>query len=255
MDWWALALEVVIQLLFPFALAALLIKRMGLKWRVFVFGILSFVVSQVLETPVAVGIYFLGDVLVERPWMGFLIAGLVAGVGEEFSRWLGYRFVGTMQQNRTWSGALLYGAGHGGAESILIGLGVLALAVVNSVAPASLPEEFLFAGAPWYAYLLGGLERVFAIALHVSLAVLVLQVFTRRSIVWLFVAMAYHALIDITVLWLHSATENIFLAEGLVLVYALISLLIIRHFRTEPSESVSSLSTPQVEELDNEQAS
>jgi uncharacterized membrane protein YhfC len=241
MNGWALAIEVAIQLLFPFALAALLVKRLGLKWRIFVFGVLSFVVSQVMETPVAVGVYFLGDVLAEYPWLGFLIVGLVAGVGEEFSRWLGYRFVKTMQRNRTWRGALLYGTGHGGAESILVGLGVIALTVVNVVAPASLPEELLFAGTSWYAYLLGGLVRIFAIALHVSLAVLVLQVFTRRSIAWLFVAMAYHALIDFTVLWLHSATENIFLAEGLVLVYALISLVIIRHFREEPPSPAESI--------------
>jgi len=236
-----LSVEVAIQLLFPLALGYFLVRRLALRWRIFFIGVLFFIISQIMELPIAAGVAVFDLGLERRPWLGPLIAGLTAGVGEEVARYLAFRFTRTMRGNRTWPAALLLGAGHGGAESILIGFGVIALAIISAVAPDLLPPELSIGGeVSWYAYLLGGLERIFAITLQVSLAVLVFQVFVRRSIGYLFLAMLYHALVDFTALGLQLAYENILLTEGVVFIFALISLGIIWYFRGEkpmlPSE-------------------
>ena len=237
MNWAMLALSIVIQLLFPILLGFLLIKKLGLSWRIFLVGVLFFVISQLMEIPIAAGLIGVDLGLKGKPILGALIAGLTAGIFEELSRYLGLRFNRTMTKNRTWSGALLYGAGHGGAESILIGLGIIALIIFSLFLPDLLPPELIVDGTgTWYAYLFSGLERIFAIALHISLAVLVLQVFVRKRISFLFLAMFYHALVDFTALSLQATFENLLLTEGVVLIFALISLGIIWYFRVDGSD-------------------
>lgn len=241
MNWAMLSVEVAIQLLFPIALGYFLLRGFGLHWRIFFIGVLFFIISQIIELPIAVGVAVLDLGLERHLWLGALIAGLTAGVGEEVARYLGFRFTRTMRDNRTWPAALLLGAGHGGAESILVGLGVIALVIISALAPDLLPPQLSIGGeVPWYAYLLGGVERIFAITLQVSLAVLVFQVFVRRSIGYLFLAMLYHALVDFTALSLQAAYENLLLTEGVIFICVLISLGIIWYFRGQkpvlPSE-------------------
>jgi len=234
MNWAMLSVEVAIQLLFPIALGYFLVRRLALRWRIFFIGVLFFIISQIIELPIAAGVAIFDLGLERRPWLGALITGLTAGVGEEVARYLAFRFTRTMRDNRTWPAALLLGAGHGGAESILVGLIVIALAIIPALAPDLLPSELSIGGeVAWYAYLLGGLERIFAITVQVSLAVLVFLVFVRRSIGYLFLAMLYHALVDFTVLGLQAAYENLLLTEGVVFIFALISLGIIWYFRGE----------------------
>ncbi|MGD9091381.1 MAG: YhfC family glutamic-type intramembrane protease [Anaerolineales bacterium] len=239
MDLTMVSLQICIQLLFPVILGFLLVKRLALPARIFFVGILFFLVSQVMELPIVAGFLIFDLGLENNPLARSLLAGLTAGVFEESARYLGFRFNHTMRANRTWSAALLYGAGHGGAESILLGLGVVAITIVAMIAPEQLPAELVGGGeAVWYAYLLGGLERIFAITLHISLAVLVLQVFLQDSIIYLFLAMTYHALVNFIAVGIHAIYENLLLTEGVVLVFALISLGIIWYFRdTKPGPS------------------
>jgi uncharacterized membrane protein YhfC len=148
------------------------------------------------------------------------LLGLSAGIFEEGARYLMYRF--WAKKARTWEEALMIGAGHGGIEAILLGLlagyallQVLALRGVDlaTVLPAD-QVEFArlqveaYLATPWYASLLGAVERAFAICLHLSLSVLVLQCFIRRRWYWLPLAIGWHALVDGAVLSPPSASAR-----------------------------------------------
>jgi uncharacterized membrane protein YhfC len=80
--------------------------------------------------------------------------------------------------------------------------------------------------APWYATLLGALERLFTIVIQVSMAVIVLQAFTRKQPVWVGLAVLYHGMIDAVPL-LVLKSVGVYWTEAIVGGFALLSLGII----------------------------
>jgi uncharacterized membrane protein YhfC len=136
--------------------------------------------------------------------------------------------------------ALSYGIGHGGIESILIaGLSMLS-AVVSSIIintgnieiiTSKLQEEALVAvynqlsalvtTAP-YMFLVGGIERVMAIAVQLSLSVMVFYAVFGKNKLWLYpLAIVFHAIVDLPALLFQiGVIKNIFIVEGIILVLA-----------------------------------
>ena len=90
---------------------------------------------------------------------------------------------------------------------------------------------------PWYALLLGAVERVFAIITHLALSIMVLQVFLRRSLRWLFLAIGYHALFN-AIAVITVTKIGPYATEGILGVVSLISLFIIFRLRTAEPELV-----------------
>jgi uncharacterized membrane protein YhfC len=183
-------------------------------------------------------------------WIGVLT--LSAGLFEETGRWLGYRWF-FRRTPRTWANALLYGTGHAGAESILaIGLSVFSslvtyLLLTQGALPVPPGQETqleavrrVFADLGAWAPLLGGVERVLTLPLHVALSVLVLQVFVRRNIAWLGVAILWHGFTNLIVVslarWLRGLAGvpdwvSLVVPEVALAIIALASLGIILYFR------------------------
>ncbi|MBW2278194.1 MAG: YhfC family intramembrane metalloprotease, partial [Deltaproteobacteria bacterium] len=91
---------------------------------------------------------------------------------------------------------------------------------------------------PWWLPVLGGLERIFAMCVQISMAVLVVQCFVRGSIKWLWIAIGYHAFIDFVAVFAHQMfvdsrgmTWGTVATEGLVAMMAISSLGIILRLR------------------------
>jgi uncharacterized membrane protein YhfC len=242
----------------PLGLAIFLTRRWKAGWGLWGIGAVTFILSQVGHIP----FNLLVQKLMERPliywpqaaqtafWAVF--GGLSAGVFEEGARYLALRF--WARGARSWRSGVLFGAGHGGAEAILIGFLALATyffmliyrqADLATIVPASQLEAArqqlqAYWSVPWYASLLGALERVFALACQVAMAVMVMQVFIRRNWLWLGLAVLYHAAID-GVAVVGMATLGMYWTEALVSVFALASLVIIFALRrAEPSQADAS---------------
>jgi uncharacterized membrane protein YhfC len=237
------ALNAGLMIALGLVLGTWLARRRKMSWGLFGIGAATFVVSQIGHIPF--NALALSRILDRLGWIdmastGSLIGasallGLSAGIFEEGARYLMYRF--WAKKARTWEEALMIGAGHGGIEAILLGLlagyallQVLALRGVDlaTVLPADQVEiarlqvEAYWA-TPWYASLLGAVERAFAICLHLSLSVLVLQCFTRREWFWLPLAIGWHALVDGVAL-VAVQRFGVYWTEALVGVMAVISL-------------------------------
>ncbi len=148
----------------------------GVGWGVFGIGALTFIASQVVHIPLnyALGLLGGGRGIALWPLIPLaLAAGLSAGICEEGARWIVLRFLA--KKTRGWRAGLQFGAGHGGAEAIIVGVmalvNVVTLISLRSVNPSALglgganADQLAAAQAAYWrtaAYLpvVGGLERV-----------------------------------------------------------------------------------------------
>jgi uncharacterized membrane protein YhfC len=158
---------------------------------------------------------------------------------------------------RSWRTGILTGAGHGGIEAFLLGLlalyAFLQLAVLRDMDLATVfPADQLslarqqvaeYWSMTWYDSLLGALERLLTIPVQIALAVIVLQCFTRRQGVWLWIAVAFHALIDAgAVLSMHYL--GAYGAEAVVLGFSVLSLAVIFRLRRPEPEPEPEIPLP-----------
>jgi len=237
----------------PVLVALFIWRRWRPRGRVWFYGAGVFLVFQVLtRIPALLFIQSqkaVQDALKESLalYVLFVLAiSLSAGLFEEGGRWLGYRY---LVRERTWPTALLYGAGHGGLESIGIGLlvgaslvGYMTLMGMPAEVMRALPPERLeqiqagqaaFTGLQGWEPLLGGWERLAAQAIQMALSLLVLQAFVR-SARWWWYALAAHTGVDFSsVLLVRYATETwgqttgMLIGEGLVTLYGLLAVWIV----------------------------
>jgi len=184
-----------------------------------------------------------------------IILGLLAGIFEETARWILYKF--SLKNVKTWSEGVLVGAGHGGVESFILGL-LAILTMVNMVvmrnadlSALGVPADQVelarqqvdtFWSSPFYTGFLGGFERIFAICLHLSLSVMVLYSVAYKKPIWFWLALLWHAIVDASAVYLLPIVGVVAL-EGIVGIFALISLWIVFTMRSRFVESEST-STP-----------
>ncbi len=251
---WPYVLSSILMIAMPLLLGWWIARTRHASWRLFLIGMVTFIGSQLLHIPfnwlvlqrlqlLPTDTSTLSNLIILALFLGFS-----AGVFEEGARYLAYRFWAT--DARSWGAGLMLGAGHGGVESIVVGLsvGVNAVALgaisqggLQGLVPAeqmSLVNDQIAAmlAAPLSLIMLGPLERAFAISAHLALSLLVMQVFVRRQIGWLFLAILWHALLDAVAVF-SVATWSPYITEALVGVIALLSVGIIFWLRTpEPVE-------------------
>jgi len=229
----------------PIALAIYLTRRWKLSWRYWFVGAAVFILSQVGHIPFLLGLtaLFKGNLIPNPPaeWKDIfnaIVLGLLAGLFEELSRYAMFRW--WLKDARSWRKGVLAGAGHGGAEAIILGLFVL-LAYVQLTAlrdpavMAAIPADQLdvvksqvatYWSQPWYASLLGALERFLTIPVQITFSVIVLQTFTRKQWFWVWLAVLYHAVIDATAV-LALPALGMYWTEAVVAGFSLLSLVIL----------------------------
>jgi uncharacterized membrane protein YhfC len=239
----------------PIALGIVLERKFHLGWGLWWIGAATFVFSQIGHIPFNIGLtaLFKRGILPTPPEACTLVfnatvLGLSAGLWEELARFATYHW--WVKEARSWRKGVMLGAGHGGIEAILIGTLVLVnflymLAIRNADLSSLVPLDQLglaqraiaeFWSAPWYAVLLGALERALALPIQISLSLLVLQSFTRRQPGWLFLAIGWHALVDGAAV-IGLGAWGVYAAEGLVAAFCLLSLVIVFALRLpEPQE-------------------
>jgi uncharacterized membrane protein YhfC len=199
----------------PIGLAVFLARRWRLGWRLWWIGAATFILSQVGHIPfnALASLALNRTALAAWPHSSQLIfnaifLGLSAGLFEELSRYAMYRW--WAKDARSWRRGVLAGAGHGGAEAILLGMITLAAFIqlaalrgadLSTVVPAAqlaLAQQQLAAywAMPWYDSLLGATERMLTIPVQIAFSVLVLQTFIRRQSSWIWVAVLFHAAVD-----------------------------------------------------------
>ncbi len=242
----------------PTALAIYLTRRWMLGGRIWWAGAATFILSQVGHIPFNLAMSKLLNQTGLVAWsptaqliFNAVFLGLSSGIFEEGMRYLVLRW--WAKDARSWRKGVLFGAGHGGAEAIIIGAYVLygffqMAALRNTDLAKLIPANQLalvqsqvttYWNLTWYGSLLGALERFFAIPAQIVLAVMVIQVFTRKHIRWLFLAIGYHALSDASAV-ISIKYLGTYGTEAVICGFAILSVILIFVFQ-QPEQNVEIL--------------
>ena len=194
-----LALAAAFCLVAPIVTALWWHRRSGAPLRALGIGALVFFVSQVVlrlpwQIPLGRWVQAHSEWLV--PFL--LFSSLTAGLFEETGRWLGYRHLLTVERSRRV--AIMFGLGHGALEAMLLAGLPLAGLLVSWVLAAQGRLPPVAADAigqqtgvlEFWMIQLAALERASAIAVHIGLALVVLQVWKRGGLRWLILAILLH---------------------------------------------------------------
>jgi uncharacterized membrane protein YhfC len=254
----AMIAALVFDILYPLALGMFARRRLNISWRYFGYGALIFVLFQLVSrVPITLAIQALIAPQLQASRAALLawiaISALTAGLFEEFGRYVGYRWL-LKREEKTWAKGVMYGLGHGGLESMLLIAGLIAITLIQVLALArtdlsTLPltneqralaaqQLAAIAAQPNWVPLLGAWERLWTIPLHVALSLMVLQVFRRGSLRWLWLAILAHALVDlvaagITPILKLSGMPALLVPEAIVTVIGLLSLWVIWALRDQ----------------------
>jgi uncharacterized membrane protein YhfC len=147
-------------------------------------------------------------------YYGFL--GLTAGIFEETGRWAAFGLMKRRRRALDWKDALALGLGHGGVEAVWVAVSGLLAGNFDFTADSS-------------QVLLGGVERLFAMTLHVGFSFLIFKGVEEKKARWWLLAVLLHGLTDFQLV-----IGNLAVVEGLLAIEAVaVLLLVIRFVRRE----------------------
>lgn len=255
LNFWPYLLSALLMVIMPLIVAGFIRRQRKARWGLFFIGLAGFILSQILHIPFnwlivnKLELIPTDTAVLTSLLLMSLFYGASAGLFEEGTRYLTLRY--WAKDARTWGRGLMHGAGWGGIESIILGLlvgvNVVAIAamsqgnLLNLIPEAQRPlldqQIAAMLALPWYEAMLGSLERAFAIVLQLSLSLMVMQVFVNGRFRWWWFAFLWHSLIDAVAVFVQFQWANVYLTEGIVALFALISLGLILWLRQpEPVE-------------------
>ena len=229
-----MAVTALVCLLAPTALAIWMIKKRGAKLRAFLLGAAAFAVSQILTRLPLLGVIqgtgWFTLFTMTQPVLYVLLLALTAGLFEEIGRFIGIRYL-LKPDMLNWENAFVFGLGHGGIEAFYL-VGVSYAVSFVQVLGGQHVAEIL--GTPASYFLLGGVERVLAVAMHIGFTMLVFYAVKKRKPLYLLAAIAAHMLVDaiVPLLKMTGLTLDVWATEGVFAVLA--ALLVIITIRFKP---------------------
>ena len=246
------------MIVLPILLWIYFTRKFALSWKLILAGALTFIASQVLHIPLVLG---MNSLLQTLPLLvNAIILGLLAGVFEETARYILFKFI--LRDSKSWKEGILVGLGHGGIEAVLLGIlaavGFATMIGYRSIDLSTVPgipadqlelarqQVEAYWSVPSYMALMGFVERVFAICLHVSLSVMVLYAIVYGKPVWFWLALLWHAFVDAVAVYVGQQV-GILAVEGIVAVFAMISLWIVWKLRSDFLRDAENFMQPTME--------
>ena len=237
--------SLIVSFALPIGLFVYAKKKLGAKTAPFFIGCgVFFVMVLMLEAAIHRIVFQLaGEALTGSVILYAVYGGLMAALFEETGRYIAMRF---LVKPMDFPNAFMYGAGHGGVEAMLL-CGVASISniasavMINSgtmsaqlatldaekaadtaAGPSGLGAETMQAAAlsalwttPSLTFFAGGVERIIAVVLHLSLSILVFQSIRKKSQKDLLNAYLFHFVVD-SLSVLLSAVASVWVVELVV---------------------------------------
>jgi len=209
-------------------------KKFNLKVVPMLFGLMFFLLFAYILQSIMHGFVLERNddgsvkLITESPWLYVIYAILSAGIFEETGRFAAFKLL--KKKHNDLGTGLSYGIGHGGIESLwLVGLvmigNITVCLMINSGDTAALSDANLPAiievmqGTASITFLAGGIERIIAMTVHISLSIVVLCAVIRPGMLWLYpLAIVLHAVVNIAPAMMQAGfIKNIWIVEAVIL--------------------------------------
>jgi uncharacterized membrane protein YhfC len=230
-------------------------KKFDAKVIPMIFGVLGFVIFVLVLEGSIHGIVINNFSLREKPAIYIIYGIFMAGIFEETARFIAFNIL-----KKKYSGtgtALAYGIGHGGTESVLLaGITMLAVGIISiiintgnagiitgklqgdALAAMNSQIDSLSASAP-YMFLISGFERLMAIAIQLSLSIIVFYSVYNKKLYLFPLAILIHAIIDFSAAAFQvGVIKNVFLVEGIVLACAIATALLAKYIHDREKTAI-----------------
>lgn len=236
----------ILSILFPIIILVYLNKRYKISFKAVGVGALIFFVFVMILEKLMHQYFLMSNTAIAKalknPWLFATYGAFAAGIFEEVGRFVGYKFFLKGQTER--KDGLAYGIGHGGIEAVLLG-GIVAIqnlsfsmllnkGTLESSLGTSVPKATVLQiknaliSTPYYSFLLGGFERVFAFCIQILLSLVVLYGIKKKKYRFLLYAILIHAAIDFPAcLFQKGMFTNTWILEGMYGVIAGVFLILI----------------------------
>lgn len=225
-----ISISLFLSIVLPLVAAVVLHKKLRFAWKAVAVGAVVFLVFQILTRIPLLG-YLQQNLWYQAfslsyPIISLLLIALSAGLFEEIGRYVGFRLF--LKKHVDWESGIAYGIGHGGLESLLVGMTLLnyliSAVVINSgrtspQIPASVVSALVDTAPP--LLLVSGIERVLAFAIQIGLSLVVLYGIKSRKSTFLFLAIVLHTLVDLGAVMFAG---NTLVGETYVAIFAAVSL-------------------------------
>jgi uncharacterized membrane protein YhfC len=235
----------------PIALFIYFHKKYKAKIIPLIVGMASFFIFASLLEGVVHSIVLGKFALREKPIIFIIYGALMAGVFEETGRLISFKIL-KLKYNGIGTG-LAYGVGHGGIEAILLAglamMGTIVFSINVNMGNYATAENFeqintqvaAIATMPSYYFLISGIERIFAICIHIALSIIVFySVFAKHKIWLYFFAILLHAIIDVPAMLSQVGyIKSVILIEVLAFVGAVILMIIAKYVHGKLNENIS----------------
>lgn len=182
---------VITSLIVPIFCAVYVSIKYENTWQAVLAGCLTFIVFQL-----CIRIPMIQVVLPKTAWYTLisvtnpicyaLFLGVTAGLAEELGRYIVMKLF--MKKNRNFVSAIAFGIGHGGIEAIL-------LAGINGLLALFISAPGVTAGY----VLASGVERIFAMTIHIACSVMVMKGIILKKRRWIMLAFFLHSIVDAVV--------------------------------------------------------
>ncbi|MDO5441679.1 MAG: YhfC family glutamic-type intramembrane protease [Bacillota bacterium] len=217
---------VALAAIIPFALSLILLiwwkAKTKVRTGVFIIGSICFIVFALGVEQLAHNYFLLGNNAVSNFINGHVVsyalyAALAAGVFEEIARLVAYKFL--LRKYKDPAISVAYGIGHGGIEMMILLGFTYAIYFLFMQGVSFGSEEInaqLFAtvmSIPNSMIAVAIVERLIALVAQIGLSILVFTAYSRRDYKWFFIAIGFHAILDIPAAFYQTGSLSIVFVE------------------------------------------
>lgn len=253
-----MTISLILVFIFPIGLWIYFYNKKRISGIAVLVGALTFFVSQILLRMPLLQLIQGQDwyaVIGKNLWISSLFLSLTAGIFEEFGRYLSFRFL--LRNKLEWKNGIAFGIGHGGIEAIfLTGLtyinNLIFSLMINSGAFDQISGT-LSPGLSEYIvntltstspsmFLLGGVERVFAIISHIAFSIIVLYGVKNKKGIYVIYAILAHTILNLIAVII-SYYLGAWASEAFILVFAAAALIFIIKSKSIFSEDSAELNS------------